>query len=286
MSVKLPDNVNSAKSTHALNSRDDCLDMAETAIDPDLDMIIASMRDDFIADAMDKLEEIDTALDAIDDDVGKYENHLLDVKRITHSIKGLGGSFGFTSISRIAHALEDFLEASGSHGRIPVPETRAHTETMRRVLVRGNEPPEEETAMLLDTLPAPVQPGAPAVKKFKGKAVLLLPNGVQRKIIARELNAFGLRTTVFDDPLHGMDFALSGATDLLITTMQMKRMTGLELARALSAFDRTRHVKVAVLTADSDQIGTVDLPNNTNLIAKGPSFGKDMMQYLTDAGFN
>lgn len=259
--------------------------MAGTATDPDLDMIIASMRDDFIVDAMDKLEEIESALDAIDDETGKYENHLLDVKRITHSIKGLGGSFGFTSISRIAHALEDFLEASGSHGRIPIPETRVHTETMRRVLIGGSEPPEEETSMLLDTLPAPVQPGAGAAKRIRGKAVLLLPKGVQRKIIARELNAFGLRTTVFEDPLQGIDFALSGATDLLITTMQMKRVTGLELAHALSIFERTRHVKVAVLTADGDQIGNVELPHNANLIAKGPSFGKDMMRFLTDAGF-
>ncbi len=259
--------------------------MQSPAINPDLDMIIASMRDDFVVDGLDKLDEIDTALDQIDDGHGKYDNHLLEVKRIAHSIKGLGGSFGFISVSRIAHALEDFLEVSGSDGRIPIPETRVHIETMRRVLNSGTEPPEEETAMLLDTLPAPTQPGAAAVKRFKGKAVLLLPSGVQRKIIARELNSFGLRTTVFDDPLHGIDFALSGATDLLITTMQMKRMTGLELAQAMAVFERTRHVKVAVLTADTDHLDGITVPANAHVIAKGPSFGRDMMQYLTDAGF-
>ncbi len=251
---------------------------------PDLDMIIASMRDDFIVEAFDKLDEMDDALDAMSDGAGKYDNHLLDVKRLAHSIKGLGGSFGFVSISRLAHALEDFIEATEGHGAIPISDTRAHLETMRRVLRKGAEPTDEETAMLLDGLPAPTMPGGSA-KKSKGKAVLLLPNGVQRKIIARELNAFGLRTTVYEDPMEALGFAITGATDLVITTMQMNRMTGLELAAALTAFERTRHVKVAVLTADDDLERTENVPANAHLISKGPSFGRDMMAYLIEAGF-
>ena len=69
--------------------------------DPDLEMILADMRQDFIEGARDKLEAVEDEIEGLRFASDGAENHLLEIKRIVHSIKGSGGSFGFPTISKV-----------------------------------------------------------------------------------------------------------------------------------------------------------------------------------------
>lgn len=255
----------------------------QSAIDPDLQMIIDAMRGEFIAETGDKIDEIDTALDAIDSKTGRYENHVLEIKRIAHSIKGNAGSFGFPAITRIAHDLEEYIDVTSSHSRLTGSACRMFLQAMQSILTSGVDPDDQECAMILDSLPVPVQPGVGAATRFKGKALLLMPAGVQRKIIARELAAFGIRTTVFDDSLAALDFALSGGIDIAFVSQHMNRINGFEFAAMLAVLDRTQGVKVAVLSAGNAS-PPAHLPlGNTVVVPKGPAFARDILAFIASA---
>ena len=73
--------------------------------DPDLQMILAEMRQDFIDNTRDKLEVVEEEIEAIRTGTGNTEQNILEIKRIIHSINGAGGSFGFPTFSMVAHGL-------------------------------------------------------------------------------------------------------------------------------------------------------------------------------------
>jgi len=254
------------------------------ALDADFEMIVAAMRDEFLTEARDKLEEIDDRLDAIDDRTGIYANHVLEVQRLVHSLKGQAGSFGFSSVSRIAHAFEDYIEIAGTQSRLPVPECRVFVSVMANILNSGREPDDEEAVMLIDSLPMPLHPGAAAGRKLRGKAIVLMPAGLQRKIMAQELVNFGFRVLIADDEIEVIDLALSGLPDLVVTSMRLGRMSGLDVARALTAIERTAHIKVAIMTADMPAAST-DLPDSVGIIRKGPTMARDFIGWMRTNGF-
>lgn len=256
--------------------------MKTNALEADFEMILASLRQDFIVEAKDKLDMVDSALDAIENEHGSYENNLLEIQRLVHSIKGGAGSFGFQSISRIAHAFEDFMEVLRAAGRLPVRDSRQFVAVMYRIFESGQEPDDEETVMLLDSLPAPRHPGTSGAKKLRGKAIVLMPLGLQRKIMAQELAGLGFRVSIADDPVEVIDVALSALPDIVVTTMQLSRMSGLDVARALSVIERTAHIKVAVLTADDVEHHAKDLPDSVRIVHKGPTMAKEFLGWLRD----
>ena len=252
------------------------------AVEADFETIVAAMRDDFIADARDKIDQVDDILDALEAGTGRYEHQLLEIQRLIHSIKGTAGSFGFMSISRIAHALEDFVEIVNEQGKLPVLECRNFLFAMEQILSTRAEPSEKDTVRLLDCLPVPRNQNAALPDKMVGKAALLMPKGLQRKIMAQEMASLGFRVIIADQALELLDVSLSDLPDVVVTTMMPERMSGADLARVFGAIERTRHIRVAILTSGEpdDQIG--ELPPQTAVIRKGPTMAPEFIAWLEE----
>ena len=248
--------------------------------DPDLEMILADMRQDFIENTRDKLEGLEDEIEALrfGDDSG--ENNILEIKRVIHSIKGAGGSFGFPTISKVAHGLEDYLETSGDISTIAAEDLMVFVQTLTDILVAGEEPDEDLAHMMLRSLPTGRrQSGARALDK--GSAVMIMPRGVQRKIISQELAQLGYKVSILDKAIEAIDMSLTLKPDFVITTHALERMTGVELAWALQMFEATRNVQVAVVTADDITNQMLEsLPPRTTLIKKGPRFSLELMSFI------
>ena len=248
--------------------------------DPDLQMILADIRQEFIDNTRDKLEDVEDAIEALRAGADHPDNHILEIKRIIHSIKGAGGSFGFPTISKVAHGLEDYLETSGDVSTVTAEDLMVFVNTVTDILISGVEPDEQLAHMMLRSLPTGRrQSGVRALDK--GSAIMLMPRGVQRKIISQELAQLGYKVSILDNGLEAIDMALTLKPDYLITTQALDRMTGMELAWALQMFQATRHVKVAVVTADDISQDMVEaLPPQTTLIKKGPRFSLELMAFI------
>jgi chemotaxis protein histidine kinase CheA len=73
------------------------------------DQILAQLCSEFLVDAQDRLEDIAHELKTSQTPDSDAEETLLAIRRQCHSLKGMGGAFGFPTITLIAHRLEDYL---------------------------------------------------------------------------------------------------------------------------------------------------------------------------------
>ncbi len=119
----------------------------------DINPIVSTLRARFVETAQTKLDAIDNALRAIDGSADGRQ--AAEIKEIAHSLKGMAGSFGFMSVTRISEAFEDYLVAAQDAEKLPREGARRYLESMRRIIDSGNEPSDTETDDILAELPAP-----------------------------------------------------------------------------------------------------------------------------------
>jgi len=118
----------------------------------DTDLIGTTLRERFVANALVKLDSIDDAIDEIA--TGHINGHIAEIKRTTHSLKGMAGSFGFMSVTHISEAFELFLNDSEVTGVINVADAERYSRSMRAIIESGEEPSSEETGEIITGLSA------------------------------------------------------------------------------------------------------------------------------------
>ena len=249
--------------------------------DADMEMLLADMRFEFIEETRDRLERVDLLISQIESKQGKPEHILLELKRDIHSVKGSAAPFGFPTVTKIAHGLEDYLETTGDQANIEADDLRIFIDTILDVLDAGEEPDDQLKEMMLKGLPSGrTQSGKHRLSK--GTIVLLMPKGVQRKIIGQELAQFGFMVTILDNPVEAIETALVLKPDFMITTMVQARLSGIEMARVLSVINAAAKLKVAILSASLPGEADIpdDLPDNATIIYKGPTMTQELVAFL------
>lgn len=243
-------------------------------------MILDDLRQEFIVETRDKVQEIEQIIGDLRDRVGSAVNNLMEIKRLMHTIKGGGGSFGFPTVSKIAHGFEDYLETSGQADSADPDDLLVFSDAIAAILDAGQDPDDKVAHMLLRGLPSGRrQSGTHAVEK--GLAMLLMPRGVQRKIIAQELAQLGFKVNIMEDPLETIDTAITLQPDFLITTLHTSRIDGLELSWVLNAIASTKAIRIAVVTADDITAKMrTSTPPKVTLIKKGPTFSREIMAFI------
>jgi len=119
--------------------------------------IVSTLRGRFVATALDKINEIDGFIHGLDADC--HLQHIKEIKTIAHSLKGMAGSFGFMSVTRIAEAFEDYLQTSELNGVAQQIDLQHYNDAMRAIIESGDEPDDGELDAIIGTLPAPSCPG-------------------------------------------------------------------------------------------------------------------------------
>jgi len=154
------------------------------------------------------------------------------------------------------------------------------SDAIASILDVGTDPDEKHAHMLLRGLPSGRrQSGTHAVEK--GLAMLLMPRGVQRKIIAQELAQLGFKVNIMEEPLQTVDAAITLRPDFLITTLHTSRIDGLELSWVLNSIASTKSMRIAVVTADDiTEKMRASAPPLVTLIKKGPTFSQEIMTFI------
>src|SRR3546814_13927980 len=104
-----------------------------------------------------------------------------------------------------------------------------------------------------------------------------MPQRSAARVVERELAACGYRVSTVLDPFEALELILDTRPDLVLTAMVMPRLTGVDLACALSAMPATRDIPIAVLTSlEPNHPDLSALPMGAGLIRRGPRFGDDL----------
>jgi len=243
----------------------------------DVELVLANMRADFIIDCKEKLDAVQDNISLIGRDGSNYNDHLMMIKREAHSLKGLGGTFGFPSITHICHALEDYLEMT--EGRLDVTPDILNQffDPISRILDGQQNPDENQTREILAGLPDQLQTDSGQVIEGKGNAVLAMPKDLWRTIAGQEITSLGYKVAMVDTVVGAIDRGLTLKPELIVVGMQLDRAKGIELAAAFREFKNTADAKIIILSAS---IGRSTHSENTAMILKGPNFSSDLRQFL------
>ncbi|MFQ5775628.1 MAG: Hpt domain-containing protein [Kiloniellaceae bacterium] len=254
--------------------------MSDPAIHLD-DKILAQLRQDFLADAWERLESMERAVS--DGPVG--EEGLLTIRREAHSLKGMGGSFGFPSVTLLAHRLEDYLAQLSALTPRQVADVDAFLDCLRSIFDLGQDAGDRRTSEMIRRLPA-----HPSVEILEGKArdveiLLITPSRAVSRMLVGELRSLGYRVTTARTPWEAMEMAVCAPPDLVITAAVMDRVNGVDLARAFRAMAATEQLRLALLTSFSSEHPEMRrLPSDVPIIRLGRSLTGDLAKVITDFG--
>jgi len=223
----------------------------------DQQAIIDKFKDEFLADCHERVAEARACVDSLASDAPDGESHLRNLQRHIHSIKGMGGSFGFPSITEIAHALEDFMEASTDIvGNLSGLD--AYLDRIKEIADKGTDVGGDECRRIIGLLPKAhhkLQPSSDgkrmnAVRPAREvNVILVMAKGVQRKIIGQELTSCGFGVSFIDRGVSAINLAVSRRPDLIISSMVLEDITGVDLCRAVSVIKTTKDIRFILMTS-------------------------------------
>jgi Response regulator containing CheY-like receiver domain and AraC-type DNA-binding domain len=242
--------------------------------------LLSTLREEFLADARDRIEAMETALEGARCDRG--EAPLLGVRRDAHSLKGTGGAFGFPAISVIAHRLEDYLAPLAELSPRNTGDVQVFLDELRAILAAGHEPVPENLNAILRRLPAHPEPPEITVELRDVEVLLVVPSQPVRIALTRELWACGFRVSTARTVGEAIDLVLLAKPDLVITSVILPQADGIDLVRAVRTMAATTSVRTAILTSfGSKEPALRRLPADVPIIRLGPALSDDLAGVCT-----
>jgi CheY-like chemotaxis protein len=237
-------------------------------------------------DATDRLNEMIRILDRMAAD-GPTDGDLSAFRRLAHNLKGLGGSFGYPAMSQIAHRLESYVADMTTWTDETPRKLQLFLDGMGEMLERSVQPSDEELARIVRTLPTHLaQNFSPDDMRIANVEILLVtPTRAIAKFLTQQINACGFRVYAVSDPVDGLTAVLRSRPDLVITSQEMRTMTGLDLVRAVKAIASVANTPAAILTSKSnDRAAFPGLPEDVLLLRTGDSFADDFGKAVAQFG--
>ena len=247
--------------------------------------ILVRLRQEFIETANDQLEDIDGKLDQLDSGQGKAEEILLSVQRDIHNIKGQGPTFGFPLTGRVAHMLEDYLINAGGIGAENIADIRIYLGLMVNLIATAESIGEDDPKNLLKTLPTGQEKAFSDQHAHDVTVLLVMPAGLQRKMMAKELLSCGFRVMSAYDCVEALSVAVDITPDIVFINYDMVPFTGRELSKVLVSVDTLSDIHIVLLTSyEAGDEHLQDLPDNVSVVKKQQDFTEAIGEFLIKWG--
>lgn len=247
-------------------------------------MSIANLHDDleerlrleFVDDARDRLQSLYDVLDGVAKGTRDPADVVGVVRLEAHNLKGMGTSFGYPAVSLIAHRLEDYLNGIRTVTPPQIADLQVFLDRIAEIVDRAEQPALAETNQIIRALPVRYQFEITDVEIRDVEVMLVTPSKVVAKKVAAELAACGFRIVKVTDPIESIGHAVRVPPDMLIASLVMDGLSGLDLIRGLRAMSATKDVKMALLTSMSlDNPVLREVPPGVAIIRVGEHFSDD-----------
>lgn len=221
-------------------------------INPNVDDILARLKVEFVADALDRVEDLEQLLERCTKGDCSALEVLAEMRRQAHSIKGMGGSFGYPAISAIGHRLEDYLSGLNELSERNISDCYHFFDVLREILKSGEDPGKEVSDIVLQKLPAK---WIPALGDAPGNVEILvaISSRVLKSSVERELHNLGYRFFNAQSGFDVLQLSLTMRPHAVILSAVLPNIWGLDVARALGHMDVTKNLPVGVVTSFSDE---------------------------------
>jgi CheY-like chemotaxis protein/HPt (histidine-containing phosphotransfer) domain-containing protein len=251
----------------------------------DFQEALAQLRQEFIDSSSERLDKVDVLIDRMYRQEGDGNADFVEFQRDIHSMKGSAGTYGFDSVTLIAHKLEDFIESASDLNNGQLLDIQVYVDRIRDILESGENASQDRLNEILVTLPSNGTASAITQERRTVSVFLVMPKGVQRKVITQELVSCGFNLAFANRPLEAFSLAVSLKPDLIVSSMEFSELSGLELAWSLRAVKAIRDTPIVILTShETGKLACEKVPSDTQVIHKGPEFAADLANLLMQKG--
>jgi CheY-like chemotaxis protein/HPt (histidine-containing phosphotransfer) domain-containing protein len=243
--------------------------------------IVDQLRDEFLADAQDRLNQMQEAIELAFSAGNADGNTLVALRRQGHNLKGMGGSFGFPSISVVAHRMEDYLSDLQQLSEQQLQDAQKFVDALIHIVRSGLNADGPALTAVLRALPVKGGFDVKDVVQTDVEILLVASSTVVRLLVERELRACVYRVVATKTPFEAFELAYRMKPDLILTSVVMDGLNGTDLVRALGAMEQTRTMPVALLTSlNVNHTDLKSLPSDVPLIRLGASFPEDFARVV------
>ncbi len=226
--------------------------------------LLDELKRGYIAELPSKFDELELLVLNVkgSDD---FDEALGELFRKVHSLKGSSGTHGLHELSSVCHRLEDYLRTIDA--RVASFETAdankwiEFIDLMRKVLDAYNAG---------DVSSCDVAAELESIANRHTAAnysVLIVDQSKSNAMLYQSvLSSLPVNFTLMTDGYHALELLLGNRYDLLVTSMEVKRLNGMALVGA---------VKLA--NGVSKDIKTVVLTSNTNIVMQGQNTDPDKL---------
>lgn len=252
------------------------------------DDISAQLHHLIILDCDELMENIGKNIEVMANPKADTIKTMADIRRQVHSLKGLGAVSYNAGIAIVAHRMEDYLSGHSALNTKEIDEVYAFMDCIRVLLARRNPPSESEFARIVRSLPTR-RSGSFSVDDVNAsqdiEVLLVMPRGVQEKLIEDELLSCGLRVTNVGSSFEAIEMAVHTRPDLIVGSALGDMVGGVELARVFRAIIATKDIPFILATSFSDSNRLAkDLPTKTMVARKGEHFPEDFSRCAIELG--
>ncbi|MBL6934405.1 MAG: Hpt domain-containing protein [Alphaproteobacteria bacterium] len=244
--------------------------------------VMESLRQDFLEGSLERLEQLEAVIDGIHNENVLTAETLMDFHRQVHSLKGLGGTFGFPFITLLSHRLEDYLADLSGLSKSQARDVEAYLDALRKVVETGSEPDEEQRDTILRGLPVHGGDDSQEAAPQRDVEVLLVASSkTLTHLVSEKLRNMGFRVVTARSSVDALGMAISTRPDLVIVSATMKGLSGVDMSRAMSAMSTTADIPVMILTSFNDGHQALSgAPDNVEIIHTGDPFVREITSGL------
>ena len=247
-----------------------------------LDQVVAQMRTEFIEGTRDRLDDIE-AMVFSESETG--EAKIVPLYRDVHNLKGQGTMHGFPSVTLIAERLEDYLSGLTEIGDGNARDVGKFLDAMRGIVESEKDLGDEALRDVLRSLPTHHRRDFEVDAPLDVEVLLVTPANAVGRAVARELRECGYRVSTVESPWSALQLAACTKPDLIITSVVMDGIGGIDLSRAVAAISTTKDVPVAVLTSfDRGHPELTGLSDAVPVVRVGGQLRDDLGNALTQIG--
>lgn len=214
------------------------------------------------------------------------EDGLSTLKREASNLRSHAQALNVPLIKMVTHRLDEYVGELKAVGPEQLDEIQVFIDKIEK-LADGEQVTDADVPKVMRSLPAKRTADIDfgPIEKKNIEVLMVVPEKAMARIVERELAACGYRTSVVRNPFEALETILHMHPDMVIASMELGVLTGVDLGCALAAMPVTQGIPFAVLTSYSwGHAKLAGLPPRAALIRKGAQFGDDLAESL--ARFN
>jgi len=236
------------------------------------------------------LEELRDTASSLQVLVGNMRSHsvsaeegLATLKREASNLRSHAQALNVPLIKLVTHRLDEYVGELKVAEAAQLDEIQVFVDRIEK-LADGEQVTDSDVPSVMRSLPAKRAADVDfgPIEQKNVEVLMVVPEKAMARIVERELAACGYRTSVVRNPFEALENVVHTRPDMVIASMELGILTGVDLGCALAAMPVTQGIPFAVLTSYScGHPKLAGLPPRAALIRKGAQFGDDLAESLS-----